>query len=243
MIPVDVAIRANVLLTADPPEKGRFPLGEVTVYRAILPSLKIGRLEIKNVPVGVLADKVTFKLGGVLPLSNFGGLVGLDVMKRFVLQLDLNHDQLSLIRSTPETKSTLQSLPSVPFELTKDKITVKATIEGQGPYQLFIDTGAGINRIIVSEKVGRDLKVPHIATDVSMILSKTSSFPIKNFQLGPIEFHDLVGVAISKEIPLSEFDGVIATEIFKGYTLIFDFVDNRLYLKSLDAKGKKSDSM
>jgi len=236
MIPADVAIRANVPLTSDPPEKDRFPWGEVTVYRAILPSLKIGSLEIKNVPVGVLADKVIFKLGGIFPLSNFGGLVGLDVMKHFALQLDLGHDKLTLIRPTSETKAVLQGLPSVPFELVKEKITVRATIEGQGPYQLFIDTGAGINRVIVSEKVGQDLKIPQIATDVKMILSKKSSFSIRSFQLGPIEFHDLVGVAISKEIPLSEFDGVIATEIFKGYTLIFDFTDNKLYLKNLGAK-------
>ena len=125
----------------------------------------------------------------------------------------------------------------VPFTLIDNRVFVPAMLNGLGPFQLLLDTGAdtgGISlktmRAIGATAEGHD-RVAGAGEGTDAVV-KTH---IASLRIGNAEFRNLPVIAqtfgaLNDVIGFTSFDGIAGQEIFRRYVLDIDFETSRLRL-------------
>ena len=123
--------------------------GTITISSAHVSSLTVGAARQENVEVAI-TDELS-RLGEAVQ-SKVDGVLGSNFLKDFRLTLDYRRGVVSLERFSvePRTASEVQSVGSVSFKLatpSKPLIVLPVFVNGKGPFQFFLDTGASRTRL------------------------------------------------------------------------------------------------
>jgi hypothetical protein len=125
----------------------------------------------------------------------------------------------------------------VPFTLIDNRVFVPATLNGKGPFQMLLDTGAstgGISletmRAIAARPTGRErIGGAGEGTDAVIVTR------IGSLQIGHATFRDLPVMAerfgaLNDVIGFRSFDGIVGYTVFQRYMVEIDFAASRVRL-------------
>jgi len=241
LIPPEIAIAAQIPILKEE-EPGATAHGFMEMYSGIIPSLTIGEMEIKNVPVHIRGGRAVWKLLGLIPVGRaLPPTLGLPFLRHFTaVSFDPRQRTITFWNRTPEFNVTAAKL--VPFDVVADQIALDAIVEGRGPYKFMFDSGLPFDIIvIVSERLANELGARKRMTRITQIVDPKFKFLIKEIKLGEVELKNIFGVAASKELPVSVlaqfFDGVMGMGFFKDQRITIDFQRQELHLEKNKAKG------
>ena len=125
----------------------------------------------------------------------------------------------------------------VPFQLVDNRVFVPVTLNGKGPFQMLLDTGAdtgGISletmRVIAAPVAGRE-RIGGAGEGTDAVL-KTR---IASLQIGSAVFRDQPMMAerfgaLNDVIGFQSFDGILGQAVFRRYVVEVDFAASRVRL-------------
>ena len=208
--------------------KSRNIEGEFTTKIALLRSLQIGELIVRNVPVSILEGLGEFTGGSA-------GNLGIELLKRLNISLDYSHSRVSLFhRERADLQSELLAQDNVSEEIPfwcKKHCLVRARINDGTDVPFILDTGAGISLIHSAyflEKVMPDSKAK-ISKD------KAVPFVIQSIEMGGIVFKNTMAAVFD----LSDlyaygkmyYPGIIGASVFQKSIFHFNFKDSKLIIR------------
>jgi len=131
----------------------------------------------------------------------------------------------------------------IPFRTSLNLIFTAVMINGKGPYQFAIDTGA--TQTVVSEKLAKEVGLESIASTFVFGIGgtgkvETQIYKMKELGVGDIKVKN-TPVGTFNDPLISQFaDGILGTSIFSDFIVTVDYPANRLLLsKRPDDKAPK----
>ncbi|MEM2126309.1 MAG: hypothetical protein QXQ53_07940 [Candidatus Methanosuratincola sp.] len=202
-----------------PPEPGlTFP-----TFQGVADKLELGGLVAYHVPVRVVAAHHRLKSLG-LSLFSLNGFIGLSFLERFAATWDFEHHRLLIRRQPWEGSGLALSLHKAELEHEGERerfYYVEGFLDGQGPYQVLIDTGASSPVLLVAGRVAQAYG--------------QKRFRVRRLKLGEIELEDLPAINLAaelgREVPIDVIvgTGLLRAKGFKRLTV--DFLAAKLYVE------------
>jgi predicted aspartyl protease len=127
--------------------------------------------------------------------------------------------------------------PAVPaplrFRTSLNLIFVSAMINGKGPYEFAIDTGA--TQTVVSEKVAAEAGLQLVTSTVVFGIGGSGKVETKLYKMKELSFGDVkvkgLPVGTFNDPLISQFaDGILGTSIFSDFQVSVDYPESRLVL-------------
>jgi hypothetical protein len=226
----DTAERAGVRALA---RSRAFVAGQHVVFNhGVLDSIRIGDIELRTVPV-VWADQMQYPElpDGTLP----AGVVGTDIIYRFLTTLDFAHRNLVLRRRTRSQRQRVwvearrAGAEVLPLWLANDHLPLTlGSLNDYGPRVVLLDSGAFGLGLITTERFAREsgieLGAPGLGGFYQIVADEIS--------LGDAVGRDMPGLAgpLPPDLFTFEVIGSFAHEFYKPFAVTFDFVDMNLYI-------------
>jgi predicted aspartyl protease len=116
-------------------------------------NLSIGGYDIQNVPLWVWERQHEVRIFG-MPVYHMDGLLGLDVLREFVLTLDMSEPSARFDRSIAPLDA---SFMKIPFRIEQNRILVAASVNGQPIGECVVDTGAS-GEVLLSSPIWKGLE-------------------------------------------------------------------------------------
>ncbi len=221
--------------------------GSVAMNYMNLDKVAIGDVVLSNVPVAVTSLSSFDHLIGARP----AGLIGANILKRFLITYDYEKKQLTL-------RDPLDSMDLRNVEVVKTKpalgisgLAVDGVLDGSVPVTCLVDTGAAFNNI--SEGVVKSI-LPSSLLPMGDVLGldgrriKTSSVRFKNIKLGDISVDNPVFSVASQNtgVPAGIFSGgtklaVLGNPFWSRYRMTVDYRGQRLFLETTPEKRKANE--
>jgi tetratricopeptide (TPR) repeat protein len=221
----DLAERLDLMVIGE--RKSRNIEEEITTKIALLKSLQIGDLTVRNVPVSILAGPGEFTGGSA-------GNLGLEVLKRLNMSIDYIHSRLHLFHRERGTLQFAKIAPDhvseeIPFWCKKHCL-VRASINGGDKAPFILDTGAGISLIHSAyflEEIMPESKA-RITKD------KAVPFMINSIEIGRLAFKNTMAAAFDLTDLYAYgrmyYPGIIGASVFQKSILHFNFKDSKLVI-------------
>lgn len=118
-----------------------------------------------------------------------------------------------------------------------DRMTVPVTIQGQGPFDFLIDTGA--QATVLSRALADELKLHDrdTATLVGMASSRTvETTPIENLTLGSRSFY-IREAALVDGSNIGGADGILGVDSLQDQRVLIDFIKREMFIDDAKALG------
>ena len=222
----DLAERLNLKVIGE--RKSRNINQEITAKIALLESMQIGDLIVRNVPVSILGGPGEFA-------GESAGNLGIEVLKRLNMSIDYTHSKLHLFhRERGDLQSQIISPDHVSDGIPiwcKRHCLVMASINGREKAPFILDTGAGISLIHSAyflEEIMPDSKV-NITKD------KAIPFMIESIGLGGLTFNNIVAAVFDFSDLYAYgkmfYPGLIGANVFQNSILHFNFKDAELLIE------------
>lgn len=202
----------------------------------------------------VMADSVTFSIGGaeltgqriiILTGDRFDGfpsdgVSGYSLLGHYAVEID--YDSLLITLHDPDNLSIDDSWESIPLTFKGNRIPwVEAAISVEGgeeiPVSLYIDLASGE----AVEMLIRDGMLYELPSDLEKVfLGRGLSGDVNGYRgrisslrLGPFVLKDVLSAFADARVRSKQpgADGVLANNALRCFNLIFDYADERLYLK------------
>lgn len=201
---------------------------------------KFDGLEFANQTAAVFALDSLEAIAG----RHLDGLVGRDLLSRYVVEIDYLGKKVSLY--DPQTYTYSGAGESIPLTLHGDYLFVPAKIEmpGRPPLegQFLVDTGGGFVTVILNALVARSRGLPAptqtavldrslsgLGGEIRLLVGRAASLA-----LGKLVIREPV-IYMSQDrggaLASPDFDGVIGGEILRKFKVIFDCARRRLILE------------
>ncbi|MHC4740647.1 MAG: aspartyl protease family protein [Planctomycetota bacterium] len=199
----------------------------VTVDKFDAPQAFLGPLNLKEADSVGCLDLTLFSRGIGREIS---GVVGMSFLRNYVIKIDFDNERLLFLRPVKQAKRDWGIELPITFGRRGTRL-VKANILGTVDTYLTIDTGAQDSGSLVKAVADYIILLKSVKTVDSERLAasgvmKTRDLRIDSLSLGPFEYKGLV----FSEANVSS----LGLQFFSRHTVVFDFPNNRLYLK----KGK-----
>jgi predicted aspartyl protease len=213
--------------------------GTIQISSAHVSSLTVGTARQENVEVAI-TDELS-RLGEAVQ-SKVDGVLGSNFLKDFRLTLDYRHDLVRLDRSTvePRIEGEVQSVTSVFFKLatpSKPLIVLPVFVNGKGPFQFFLDTGA--SRTTLSFALARKLGIVAIGNragtgaggQIPMLSATVDSLTLGNASISDaaVSVGDFLGLFDS--VIDTKFYGIIGNDFLSRFEVTIDYPHGSLDLK------------
>jgi predicted aspartyl protease/tetratricopeptide (TPR) repeat protein len=218
--------------------------GSVAMNYMSLDKVAIGDVTLSNVPVAVTSLASFDHLIGARP----AGLIGANILKRFLITFDYEKKQLILRDPSDTLDLTNVEIVKTKPALGVSGLAVEGTLDGAVPVTCLVDTGAAFNNI--SEAVVKSI-LPSSLLPMGDVLGldgrriKTSSVRFKNIKLGEISVNNPVFSVASQSaaIPAGIFSGgtklaVLGNPFWSRYRMTVDYRGQRLLLQTTPEKRK-----
>ena len=134
-----------------------------------------------------------------------------------------------------------QSVADVRFRLIDNRVFVPAMLNGHGPYEMLLDTGAdtGGVSLAVMEEIGARAEGRERAGGAGEGKDVVFKTHIASLRIGRAEFRGLPAIAenfaaLNDVIGFQRFDGIAGQAVFRRYVVDLDF--ERLRLKLIEPK-------
>jgi predicted aspartyl protease len=215
--------------------------GTIEIFSAHVSSLTVGTARQENLEVAI-TDELS-RLGEAVQ-SKVDGVLGSNFLKNFRLTLDYRHDVVRLDRSTvgPRIEGEVQSVTSVFFKLgtpSKPLIVLPVFVNGKGPFQFFLDTGA--SRTTLSFALARKLGIVAIGNragtgaggQIPMLSATVDSLTLGNASIcdaavSVVDFLGDFGSVID-----TKFYGVIGNDFLSRFEVTIDYPRGSVDLKAV----------
>lgn len=221
--------------------------GSVAMNYMNLDKVAIGDVVLSNVPVAVTSLSSFDHLIGARP----AGLIGANILKRFLITYD--YEKKQLILRDPSDTPDLRNVDVVKTKpaLGVSGLAVEGVLDGTVPVTCLVDTGAAFNNI--SEGVVKSI-LPSSLLPMGDVLGldgrriKTSSVRFKNIKLGDISVDNPVFSVASQNtgVPAGIFSGgtklaVLGNPFWSRYRMTVDYRGQRLFLETTPEKRKANE--
>jgi predicted aspartyl protease len=208
--------------------------GPIQLKFAHVTSMTVGSARQGNVSVAITSE--TQRIAAAIQ-SEVDGILGFEFLKEFIVTIDYQDCALGL--SLPSGNSSRLGT-SVAFKLastSKPLILVPTVVDGQGPFQFALDTGA--SRTMVSLELARKLDIPMFddspgtggGGQMKILAGKVSSLAVggaavRDHAIGAGEFLNMLSKAVGTEL-----DGVLGYNFLNQFKVTINYPDSRLELR------------
>lgn len=201
---------------------------KLSVRLGVLDSLSVGDAGVNHLEVGFLAH---------LPKCTGDGALGYNFLKNYRVTIDYPRNLLSLSRPAVEPGQGADAEDVLELRLARHDrplILVEAVVNGSGPYQFVLDTGASLT--VISKELSRQISMPTKPSgNVSGAGggSPASSGMIRTLAVGKVTGND-VAVCTADIFPaLSEaigtrIDGILGYNFLRHYTISLDYPEGAI---------------
>lgn len=206
-------------------------LGEpIPVRFGLLDSIRIGEIEVGNVPVAIMPDKsLNFFVYNREPF-NMEFLIGTNLLREFRLELNFRRETMTFTTLTPEMRNPD---PEQNLFLCDFRPFVHTHVNRKGWYLFVVDTGSEIT--FLNEESAdltrlRSARRMHGATLQGLGGAQKRGDKIENVQVGIDKW-----VGTFKDIPLYSSErgaalGIIGQNFMKNFRVVIDFGSMRMDL-------------
>jgi hypothetical protein len=222
--------------------------GTIKTGYTTLSSLSLGDLTLSSVPVAISELPGLHELPGQKPV----GIIGADILRRFLVVIDFENREISL--SDPHNVTVPPDATVIPTEpaLGAAGLIVQGKLDGQ-PITLLVDTGAAFNNI--SEKlVQKIIKPPLLPVGKVEGLDgqkiSIGAVMFKNLKLGSFTIpkpvfsiapHSVSGTA--KGIIVNGSLAILGNPVWSQYKLTVDYRHQRLFVQRSKAKEQYDEAL
>lgn len=221
--------------------------GSVAMNYMNLNKVTIGDVSLANVPVAVTSLASFDHLIGARP----AGLIGANILKRFLITFDYEKRQLTLRDPSDTVDLKNAEIVKTKPALGVSGLAVDSVIDDTVPVTCLVDTGAAFNNI--SESVVKSI-LPSSLLPMGDVLGldgrriKTSSVRFKNIKLGSTSVNNPVFSVASQNaaVPAGIFSGgtklaVLGNPFWSRYRMTVDYRGQRLILETTPERRKANE--
>ncbi len=210
-------------------------------YIGKVKELKIGDVKIEGEIVGIINQKISAKLLGLISIFSYRGSVGLNTLKHFLTTIDYPNSRLILQPKGSKIQSK-EEATLVPFELKNNLILIETYINSKGPYKFLLDTGSTGEAILITKELAT--KLGFSQGDPRTRPAKLSSlgayreaftFLIDKLEFGGFTFKNLTGIATVEEEEKLPYEGIIGKILLERFRVTIDFDSQALYIKTSES--------
>ncbi|MBI3406275.1 MAG: aspartyl protease family protein [Acidobacteria bacterium] len=219
---------------------GQLAGGRASVGNGRIDSFTIGDLEVRNLPVQILEERL-FAAGA--PDKKVAGVVGTVFLYHFLATMDYTNAELVLRpkseagRKAFEKSMAGQKPITVPFWMAGDHFMLAwGTMNDSGPLLWFVDTGLAGRGWIGPAPTLKEAKIeipaPPTGSTSGGIVSSSAPLVIDRISLGDAVEQKISGLQGQlSSLAGIRFAGIISHQFFKSYSLTLDFERMTMYLK------------
>lgn len=206
--------------------------GKVTIHLGNVESLAIGSAHRAALQVGI-TDELE-RIGVVLGIK-IGGTTGYDFLKHFRMTIDYTSQRLRLEQDNPSQPPGV----AVEFQMAPHKplVIIPVHVNGYGPFQFVLDTGASASAI--APELAVRLGIP-AATSQSAGLGaggavKLSVAKLESLRVGTAPSQSLTVIVPEMLAPLGEavgtrLDGIVGYDYLRNFRVTVDYPQGQLVL-------------
>lgn len=206
-------------------------------FMAMNQSLKLGKVEVKDI------NLVMSNLSGLSKIlgRKLDGLVGYEIMDKYVTQMDFDQKQLLLFNDIKEVDTT--GYTGIPFQFNKEvmiprfPITITLTNGESFTGRAMFDTGNAFSLIVsapyskfhnMNAKLGESFPSWGLNPSAPDLVA-----PIKSLSFNGFEFGKMTVRLTANETaePKDGYLGIMGIEIIKRFNVILDYAHHKIYLK------------
>jgi tetratricopeptide (TPR) repeat protein len=212
--------------------------GKFEIIYGFLPSIKIGEVEIENVPIYIREFYNSYE--------QIDGYIGIAMISKFLTIIDYGSLTFSLIRR--DSKDELEfkkSQNSFQLRLTPSGyLSGEVLIEGiELPLNFIVDTGASIS--VISEELAKLEQLSKFASNERMRVIGAAGITenVPSYLLPRLTFANqtrenikaiVLDLSIINETAGFQQAGILGSNFLRNYRLTFDFLDSKVYLDPID---------
>jgi len=207
--------------------------GNVEVDFATIDKLELPGITLTGQVVALIPLKEA--VGKYMPQLNIGGIIGYDVLSRFVIQMDYANSTLTLHR--PKAFAPLADMKFIPMETSDGIISIKGVVEGRD-LNMMIDTGSSSNIHFTTACVKREKYLEDRKTAMSWWggaagLEEGRVGRIKSLEIAGFTMENLVAEFAQAEtgaLGATGYDANLGAGVLSRFDVVFDYPAHRLGL-------------
>jgi predicted aspartyl protease len=225
-------LAAELGIAATGTKNGQGAAGAVTLGIGAAKSIAVGPASVAGLELGITSELQ--RMASVVG-SPIHGALGFPFLRNFRVVVDYRNGTLELGESGEYATEN-----PVPFQLAsvqKPLILVPAWLNGRGPYQLALDTGASTT--VISSETARELgltgaPMPGVTGGGGQLLA--SAAKLDSIKVGSAAAADLTVVILDALRPLSEavgkrLDGILGYNFLQAYRVTIDYPRETITLR------------
>jgi hypothetical protein len=166
-------------------------------------------------------------------LSNFDPPSAEEIARAARPLLGMAPPQRRVAAGAPEPDEvTIRGSVDLPFTLPQHVPVIEAKINGKGPFRLAVDTGFG-GLLHVSPKVAEQLAMPVVGEAMTGDPSGRNPQRVKVLRAESVDIGTLHfgGVDAGEHAVMSDVDGVVGLNLFRGFLVTFDYPNSRFSVR------------
>jgi predicted aspartyl protease len=189
-------------------------------------------------------------VGKYMPQLNIGGIIGYDVLGRFVIQMDYINSIMTLHR--PKTFVPPEGMKFIPMETSDGIISIKGLAEGK-ELNMMLDTGSSSNIHFTTEYVKHEKLLESRKTAMSWWggaagLEEGKVGRIKDLEIAGFKLENLVAEFAQSEsgaLGATSYDANLGAGVLSRFDVVFDYPGHRLGLvpNAIFAEQEEPDRM
>lgn len=206
--------------------------GKFEIVYGFLPSIYLGDVKIKNVPVYIRKFHTTSE--------QIDGYIGLSLISRFLTTIDYGNQTFTLVNKKAVEKQKIEKdALSLPLHLTSSGfLSGEVNLEGvEVPLNFIVDTGASVS--VISQGVAGSKGISPFIRNEKMkvvgaagVTENVSSFMLPRVTFGSHSRQSIMAIALDLDLinEASGFEqaGILGGNFLKNYRLTFDFQNSQV---------------
>jgi Flp pilus assembly protein TadD/predicted aspartyl protease len=206
--------------------------GRFEIVYGFLPSMYLGDVKIKNVPVYIRKFHSTNE--------QIDGYIGLSLISKFLTTIDYGKQTFTLInKKGVANQNTAQEILSLPLRLTSSGfLSGEVNLGGvEVPLNFIVDTGASVS--VISDDLANSKEISGFIRDQKMkvvgaagITENVSCFLLPSVTFGNHTRQSIMAIALDLDLinEVSGFQqaGILGGNFLKNYSLTFDFQNSKV---------------
>jgi tetratricopeptide (TPR) repeat protein len=206
--------------------------GKFEIVYGFLPSLYLGDVKIKNVPVYIRKFHSTNE--------QIDGYIGLSLISKFLTTIDYGNQTFTLVnKKAIEKQAVEQKGLSLPLRLTSSGfLSGEVNLQGVNvPLNFIVDTGASVS--VISDDLANSKEISGFVRDQKMrvvgaagVTENVSSFLLPSVTFGSHTRQSVMAIALDLDLinEVSGFEqaGILGGNFLKNYRLTFDFQNSQV---------------
>ncbi len=211
--------------------------GKFEIVYGFLPSIYIGDVKIKNVPIYIRKFHTQNE--------QVDGYIGLSLISKFLTTIDYGEATFTLVKQNSiEQTPVEEKLLSLPLRLTSSGfLSGEVLLEGlQEPLNFIVDTGASVS--VISDEIAGSKEIsPFIKTETMRVVGAAGitenvpSFLLPRISFGDHSRNSITAIALDldliNETAGFEQAGILGGNFLKNYRLTFDFPNSKVVFEPI----------